>query len=72
MNTKWEIMDYVKSMDIVILAETFIEEKNVDYAIEKLPHSHNWSWAPATRDKEKGRASGGMIMGVSKIIHVVN
>lgn len=68
LNSKWNIMDYFSSFEICILAETFIEEKQIQRANEILPPTHNWIWSTATREKKKGRAMGGLLMGIRKNI----
>lgn len=61
-------MNYLTNYDVIILAETFIDEKQKDKANELLPTSHNWTWLLATRENRKGRAMGGLLMGVRKSI----
>lgn len=40
--------------------------------VEKVYMGHNWLWVPATRRKERGRASGGIVMGIRKGITYKN
>lgn len=61
-------MEYFSSFEICILAETFIEEKQIERVNAKLPSTHNWIWSVATRAKKKGRAMGGILMGIRKDI----
>lgn len=60
---KLKILDYLATFDVIILAETHIERdaKNI---LKKLPTTHTWSPNPALRIHKKGRAMGGLLMGV--------
>lgn len=54
------------NFEIIILAETFAEEKNFDRLERRLPETHTWRWTAANRSKVKGRASAGMVVGCRK------
>lgn len=56
-------IDYVKDFDIVVLMETFVEEKDCDKVCDDLPLTHNWTWLPAERANARGRAIAGMCIG---------
>lgn len=50
---KLETISYLEKFDIIILAETFIEERTIERAQQHLPLTHHWSWSPAIREKKK-------------------
>lgn len=52
--------------DVIIFAETFVEEKNYKKLQKSLPSCFDWRWTPAKRTLERGRASAGMLLGVNK------
>lgn len=51
---------------MIILAETFTEEKNFTKLENSLPTNYNWRWTSANRVLARGRASAGLVMGVRK------
>lgn len=57
------IIDYLKNFDMIILIETFVEEKDCDKISEDMPKTHTWTWLPAERVSTKGRAIAGMTIG---------
>ena len=54
----------MKQFDVVALSETWVEEKQYEGMIKKLPHDYSWHWLKATRTKQRGRPAGGMLIGV--------
>lgn len=58
--------DYLSTFHIILLVETFTEEKNKNYIEKKLPKNYRWFWSYANRDKERGRPWGGQLIGVRK------
>lgn len=48
------------------MCETWVEEKGWLRLKRLLPKSHNWSCSIAERDKKRGRAKGGFIIGKIK------
>lgn len=55
----------MEGFDIFGLVETWMEEK--EWKIRnKLLSKYNWRCIPATKEKGKGRAKGGIIMAISK------
>jgi len=52
--------------DIMILVETWTEEKGWEKVKNKLPKGYKWGVQWASREGKRGRAKGGMIMGVKK------
>jgi len=57
--SKWEVM---------VLTETWVEEKEWEGIERKLPKGYIWGTKWAKREYKKGRAKGGMIMGIRKEI----
>ncbi|XP_011881707.1 PREDICTED: golgin subfamily A member 6-like protein 22, partial [Vollenhovia emeryi] len=53
----WEIL---KQWDIMMLTETWVEEKGVKKLRENLPKGYKWGIQPAKRINIRGRARGGM------------
>ncbi|XP_066593195.1 uncharacterized protein [Prorops nasuta] len=52
--------------DVVCLVETWLEEKGWDDLRKKLPRGYEWWVQWAKRQEKKGRAKGGIVMGVKK------
>lgn len=57
---------WLKDKDFISLCETWIEEKDWVRFKEKLPGTHWWAYSPARREKRKGRARGGLVLGRKK------
>jgi len=66
LNKDIDFWDYVKRYDYVGLCETWVTENMWENLGDRLPSSHVWSCSFATRRKEKGRAMGGLIIGIKK------
>lgn len=60
----WEGME---EWDIVILTETWLDEKMK----EKIPKEYSWKVQTATRKNKKGRTSEGMLLGLRKEIEEI-
>lgn len=73
-NKDEEFWQFIRSFEVVSLAETWIEKKEWEKLKGKMPSEFNWECQPAKRDNKKGRAKGGIISGVKKGIkeEVVN
>ena len=54
----------LEEWDILVLCETWVEEREWDKVRNKLPKGYVWWMQGAKRESKKGRAIGGMIMGV--------
>lgn len=52
--------------EVVVLLETWVEKKGWEKIKEKLPRGFKWEMQPATRRNKRGRAMGGMIMGIKR------
>lgn len=67
-----DFWDYCKSFDIIGLTETWLEEREWQSRKASLPKEFRWNCQPATRERSKGRAKGGIITGVRKEIEEIN
>lgn len=57
---------YTLDYDFIGLCETYLEEKGWDRIKDKLACSHEWVNIRARRQKKKGRAIGGILIGIKK------
>lgn len=57
---------FLRQYDVIALSETWIEEKHFADLLGKLPNEYSWHLVPAIREKPRGRASGGMLLGVRR------
>lgn len=67
-----ELNEYLSSFSIILLVETFTEERNVKQMEASLPKKFNWFWSFAVREKVRGRPWGGQLIGVAKDIKYSN
>jgi len=61
-----EFWKFIGEMDYICLIETWVEEKGWERIRKRLPTTHSWDCSFAIREKKRGRARGGFIIGVSK------
>lgn len=61
-----EFWRYIKDFDFMSLCETWTEEKGWNRIKDSLSDSHSWYCIFAKREKRKGRAKGGFIIGKKK------
>lgn len=54
----------LKERDVMILMETWVEEKGWERIRRRLPEGYKWGVQWVTRRERKGKAIGGMIMGI--------
>lgn len=66
------IRNYFNTFNIIILVETFIEDKYIERTEKRLPKGYKWHWTPAVRDHCGGRPFGGLVIGVKKGIQSDN
>lgn len=60
-------IELLKCADIVIIQETWIEKKHLEKEIKKLDKNFQWHGkAAAEKEKKRGRASGGQLIGIKK------
>lgn len=65
-NKDKEFWEELKRWDVMLLFETWVEEKGWSGIREKLPKGFSWGKQWAVREGRKGRARGGIIMGIRK------
>ena len=61
-----EVWDYLGEFDFISLCETWLEEKQWGNIKDKLPSEFSWECIFAKRQKKKGRAKGGFLIGIKK------
>jgi len=61
-----EFWEYISRYDFVGLVETWVDEKGWDKIKGWLPSSHEWTYREARKEKRKGRAKGGIVIGTRK------
>jgi len=70
-NKDREFWKGIAEWDVVVLLETWLEKKGWDKIKERLPREFKWKVQLAKRKNKKGRAMGGMLMGVRKGIEEI-
>lgn len=62
----------MRSGDVIVIQETFVEEKNMKKVLSSLDKKYTWHGKTATRAKnaKRGRGAGGQIVGVKKSLNV--
>lgn len=58
----------LKEWDVVVLIETWIEEKGWGKMKDRMPEGYIWGVQMAKKEHRRGRARGGLIMGIKKEI----
>ena len=61
---------FFRNYDIVTLQETWVEKNKEGEWIAKLDKDFNWSMKAAIRENKKGRAKGGVAVGIRKSLEV--
>lgn len=61
-----ETWSFIEKHDIIILLETWLEKTKEENRLKKLNKSFEWYTKPAYREKKKGRAKGGQLIGLRK------
>lgn len=61
----------LRGWEVVVMTETWIEEKDWERLKEKLPKEFVWKSQMAKRRNRKGRAVGGILLGVKKNLTMV-
>lgn len=62
--------DYLGGFDIIALQETWLERERERDTIRKLDKNYRWIAKAAEREKTKGRAKGGVLVGFRKEIKI--
>lgn len=60
----------LRHWDVMVLIGTWVEERGWGKVEEKLPKGYRWSRKWAERQSKKGRAKGGIIVGVRSDIKI--
>lgn len=61
----------VEAWDVVGLTETWVEEKGWEKMSGSLPNGYIWDCQVAKRERKKGRAIGGIVMGIRRGIQIM-
>lgn len=69
-NKDKDFWEDLKEWDVVILSEKWVDKGGWDKIKDRLPKGYTWEAQWASRDKRKGRAKGGMVIGVKKGVKV--
>ena len=59
-----DISKYLERHDLIAITETWMEEKDWKVTEKHLPQEFKWLWTSAVRRKTKGRAAGGLVIGI--------
>jgi len=65
-NKDKEFWEGVESWDVVVLMETWLDEKGWERIRGRLPKGYKWKVQIARKRNRKGRACGGMLLGIRK------
>lgn len=65
-NKDREFWQGLKNWEVIVLIETWVEEKGWRRWKERMPNGYKWGIQYAERRNKKGRAMGGMIMGMKE------
>lgn len=60
---------YLENFDIIALQETWLEKEREKDWKRRLNKDYEWTAKPARREKRKGRAMGGVMVGIKKEIN---
>jgi len=63
-NKDKDFWESLKNWEVIVLSETWLEKKEWERVRGRLPKEYKWGVQGATRDGKRGRAKGGMIMGI--------
>jgi len=65
-NKDRDFWDKLREWDVMVLLETWIERRGWEGVRNRLPRGYRWGVQWASRKGKRGRAKGGMMMGVKK------
>lgn len=65
-NKEGEFWEGIREWKVVVMTETWMEEKRWDRVKNKLPKEYGWRVQWARKGSKKGRAKGGILMGIRK------
>lgn len=60
------VLESLKNWDVMVLVETWVDEAGWDEVKGRLPRGYVWEVQFAKRRKTRGRAIGGMVLGMRK------
>ena len=63
-----EAWEFLEEKDIIIVQETWLEQENEEKKVELLNNNYMWATKAAVRENKKGRAKGGLIVGIKKTL----
>lgn len=66
MANAWKAKKYVANFDIIMMQETWLEKGKEKGWLAKLSKDFTWVAKAAVRIKKKGRAKGGVLVGIRK------
>lgn len=61
-----KVKDYLEGFEVIVLQETWLEKEKEKEWIGKMGKKYNWVTKAAERVNRKGRAKGGILVGVRK------
>lgn len=62
----WKAKKYIEGFDVIMMQETWLEKGKEKGWTGKLSRKYTWVTKAAERFKKKGRAKGGILVGISK------
>lgn len=65
-NKDKDFWEGLREWEVMVLMETWVEEKDWKKIKRRLPSGYEWGVQWAGRRNKKGRARGGMVMGIRK------
>lgn len=65
-----DFWERLKRWDVIVMLETWMEEKGWEVWKRRLPRDYEWDAQPALKRNKKGRAKGGIIIGVRKEVRI--
>ncbi|EFN83458.1 vicilin-like seed storage protein At2g18540 [Harpegnathos saltator] len=70
-NKDKEFWERIREWDVVMMMETWLDEKGWEKLRGRLPKEFKWKAQTAERRNKKGRACGGMLMEIKKELRIV-
>lgn len=61
-----DFWDFIEKNDFISLCETWLDEKGMDKFIDNLSNEFIWHAVAAVKEKRKGRAKKGFLIGIRK------
>lgn len=70
-NKDKDFWENLKRWDVILLTETWVEDKKWEELKNRLPKDYTWKIQKAGRKNKEGRAIGGILLGVKKNIEII-